>query len=195
MTSDDEPQSEPQKLQWEHERLMKKRQDWREERALFLDEWRQYVAPIYENHTEAQRLGTQYAQIALRGAFLTNSGALISLPPLMTWLKVAGGSNGAAAAMWFVGGLLLAAIAALIAYFNFMALSEVYNARATSTALRLYRRFYPDAYQDEMLKKADADETRWDRWTNATRRGAIVVGLLSYVCLIAGVWAFKHLIS
>ena len=178
---------------------LKARQDWRESRLLFLEEWRLNVDPPRIERLESLKFATQYAQIALRGAFLVNSGALVALPPLMGWLHVAGGRSGASAALWFVVGLFLAAASAIAAYANFLCLANVYDARWSKAAIDVSGTHYPKSEtpprETEEYIKHQINEDWYEKWVWRTQVLSLSLGIGSYVAFVTGAEAFRNLIG
>lgn len=157
--------------------------------------------PPRTQRSESMKFATEYAQIAMRGAFLINSGALVALPPLMSWLDVAGGRSGAGAALWFVCGLLLAAVSSIVAYANFLLLADLYDARWTKAAMDVNESYYPrqpgqpPVQMTEKYRDKVESEKRSGIWAEITRVVALLVGLASYGAFIGGAAAFRSLVG
>lgn len=181
---------------------LKRRQDWREQRTLWLNEWRMDVERELNTAWEAQKVGAEYAQIALRGCFFCNGGTLIALPPLMVWLKVEPSIEFRFAAIIFVVGLILAAISAIVTYLNFAGLAEVAYARSTIRAIEINKQYAPPNPAEtnyieiaNSLLKAQQIEKRAARGMNWTYGIAMGSGVLSYAAFLGGVLWFNALVA
>lgn len=169
----------------------------RDERRLMLEEWRINVQSSLDEAAESRKLATEYAQIALKSAFLVNAGALVALPPLMQWLSAAQRRLIPTSAWLFVIGLMLAAICALLAYANFALIARVdssdANVLAVQVAVNYGLRDASELKSESHLKEVGVRASR-SRWILGTMISSLVSGIGSYIAFFIGVFTFRQIV-
>ena len=171
--------------------------DTRDHRRLLFEEWRLNVQSASDAAITMQSLGTEYAQIALKSAFIANAGALVALPPLMQWLPHSQRVLIPSCAWCFVVGLLLAATCAIVAYANFMLLATIFDKRAEARATELAANYGlrdPSILSEPRYVGLLAAEKRFGLWALMTMVAAIAAGIASYILFLLGALAFRQIV-
>lgn len=172
------------------------RKDAREARLLHLAEWELSVKTHTDKFVRWVDISAQYAQIALRGGFYLNGGALIALPPLMQWLGPAQVLGVISAGYIFVVGIVLAALSALSAYANFMYLAQSASSLAYTNALEVNNRHYEeplDLQAHEEYQKQKKLEKGHGTRIEVTRILGLAFGVSAYVAFCWGIYEFGAL--
>tara|TARA_R110002074_G_C12252059_1_gene640337 strand:- start:117 stop:686 length:570 start_codon:yes stop_codon:yes gene_type:complete len=170
----------------------------REQRHLYLEEWRLNVLTLSDEFKLQLELSAQYAQIALRATFFLNGGALVALPPLMQWLDAAQRQGIGFGALFFVAGLIAAALSAVCAYANFMFLAQQSLTRIASRAISVSNNYaieWKDLAQDTEYQTHLKSEIWWNTPINISMYLALLLGLSSYGLFVFGVWEFRNLVA
>ena len=84
-----------------------------EKYSRFVADWDRYVAPWRSQTLEYAKLSVEYGKLALQSAFILNGGAMVALAPLIQ-SHIDSVQQATASAIWFVIGLMVAALAALL---------------------------------------------------------------------------------
>ena len=151
----------------------------------FLRRWELDVGSATARGREYLRLATDFGRLAIQSAFLINGGALLILPPLMEWV---GNQSGVyASSGWFVAGLVLAAMAALLGYVNHTCHSQYWFVQAHINAIRL-NSVLKESDPETMKRLGDSERQAAGllKWVDPTAWLAVLFGVLSYAAFIGG---------
>jgi hypothetical protein len=164
-----------------------------EDRRLWLEEWKLRVQGSRDSARQMRSDAYSYAQISLNSAFLINAGALVAIPPLMQWLTPAQRQHVPSSASYFLIGLLLAAVCAMVAFANLTLGGRVLDANANTNAARLavrYRLKDESALTEKSYIRTSTAKKRLLPWVKFTFALGIVCGIASYIAFLMGVFAF-----
>ncbi len=158
---------------------------------LFLQRWQNEVVAREEEGQAAQRIASEFGKSALNYAVVLNAGALVALPPFMQWLNYNGRSLVANMAIWFPVGIVCAAAAYLIVYFNYMGIKKQQYAFARKRGRELDLEYVgKDTAGDKQHAEAIHSIRSTGNWITGTQYASIVLVLLSYFFFILGVFQF-----
>lgn len=164
---------------------------------IVLERWRDNVLPHLLASNKWTEVSAEFALTAVRSALVVNGGALVALPPLMEWAGDLQRGSLVSSSSWFVGGLLLAFVTLLLAYYNFLFMSQVENTRAHKAAIRINN---PVAAREEKLseiedyKDQSSKEKRSNCFVALTQAFGVVSLVASVGCFLFGIWVFKAIV-
>lgn len=158
---------------------------------IFLERYRLTLEPHMERMSAYRRYGIEYAQIAVRAAFILNGGGLFALPAVLeiTDRITVGDDPGLAAlpaALLFAMGIVFAAMCALTASLNF----HWHEASAAASLNKSIYRLYDedgaiDPEHEVRIQAADRLEKSSDEKIHASHLIGHLAGIFSYLLFIA----------
>lgn len=158
-----------------------------EKYSRFVADWDRYVAPWRSQTLEYAKLSVEYGKLALQSAFILNRGAMVALAPLIQ-SHIDSVQQATASAIWFVIGLMVAALAAFLAYYNFAVIGELCVIYADTQNFELRKNYGYDLTPDEVQVHSTLQTKRKLRHkiVIATMLLAILAGFASYGAFCRG---------
>lgn len=163
-------------------------ESWYKYRGAFLQEWTQTITPLLGEAKDASRGALEFAQSAIKTAFLLNGGGLLAVPTAVAMFNIGVRDyqrDLLIVAAMFVSGLVLAYIAVVIAHFTMVEYHKSLMIAMKRATGNLNRAYYPDqeTEPDEKLKNEfELSEKHYKcmRWIGTG------ICLVSFVAFVAG---------